>query len=366
MSTTIGIGNIVGPIIALGYGGPGTLVGFVLGTLLGSATTFTEVVLSIMYRSQRTDGSTAGGPMEYLKKELGNSWAWLYAFFGSMLLIAWSMSQSNTLAILLSKNNISPLYSGIFLAISILFILLRGVSLIGKISNVLVPVMFIVYSITTGLIIIKNIHKLPEILSLIGTSFFSPKTAIAGSAGFGLSQMIRWGFARAVQTNEIGTGTSTFPHSITSGNAQNQAALATVAVYTNGILCILSSLTLLTSDLWQQAHAIFDINLFNAILVQNYGNIGNIILTLCACMFAFGTILGNCYNGSQCFLYITKNRWLFSYYFIAALFVFWGALSKVSFVWSIADYFVIPVAIPHIIGLLIIAWKKPSIFELNK
>jgi len=365
MSTTIGIGNIVGPIVALGYGGPGTLFGFILGTLLGSATTFTEVMLSILYRQKRTDGSIAGGPMEYLKKELGNSWAFIYAFFGSMLLIAWSMSQSNTLAVLLSTNNISTLYSGIFLAVATLYILLKGVSWIGRISNFLVPFMFITYSVVTSLIIIKNAHKLPEIFNLIVTSFFSPKTAIAGTAGFGYSQMLRWGFARAVQTNEIGTGTSTFPHSITTGNAKNQATLATIAVYTNGLLCILSSLTLLTSDLWQQAGTVFDISLFNNILTQNYGSAGSIILTICASMFAFGTILGNCYNGSQCFLYVTKNKWLKEYFYISAIFIFLGAIANVSFVWSIADYFVIPVAVPHIIGLLIIAVRHPSIFKLT-
>jgi AGCS family alanine or glycine:cation symporter len=365
MSTTIGIGNMVGPIVAIGYGGPGTLIGFILGTILGSATTFTEVVLSIIYRKIRPDGSLSGGPMEYLREELGAIWAWIYAFFGFLLLVAWSSSQSNTLALLLQPYNISPTIAGLALAGAVLFILMRGVALIGKLSEVLVPIMFVIYSCTTLWIVIQNSEKLPDIFHLIWNSFFSPNMVVGAASGIGMSQVIRWGFARAVQTNEIGTGTGTFPHSITTASPKAQASLATIAIYTNGFLCVLSGLVILVTDAWKAPGAIFDISMFSKILTEYYGPWGNILLTACAFMFAFGTILGNCYNGSQCFLYVTENRWIKLYYAVTALSVFWGAIAKVSVVWSIADYFVIPVAVPHIIGLLIIALRRPSIFKLD-
>lgn len=365
MSTTIGIGNMVGPIIAIGYGGPGTLIGFAIGTLLGSATTFTEVALSILYRKIKPDGTLASGPMEYLREEAGTLWAWVYAFFGFLLLVAWSSSQSNTLAILLQPHNISPVAAGLFLAGTTLFILMRGVALIGKLSEILVPIMFVVYSSTTLWIIIQNADKLPDVFKLMWTSFFSPSTILGAGAGVGMSQVIRWGFARAVQTNEIGTGTGTFAHSITTASPTAQAALATVAIYTNGLLCMLSGLVILVTDAWRVPGAIFDITMFSKILTDAYGAWGSILLTTCAFMFAFGTILGNCYNGSQCFLYVTKNRWINAYYLVTALAVFWGAIAKVSVVWSIVDYFVIPVAVPHIIAILVIAWKHPEIFKIN-
>jgi len=365
MSTTIGIGNMVGPIVAIGYGGPGTLMGFILGTLLGSATTFTEVVLSIMYRKVRPDGSTSGGPMEYLREELGAVWAWIYAFFGFLLLIAWSSSQSNTLALLLQPHNISPTIAGLVLSGIVLFILMRGVALIGKLSEILVPIMFIIYSCTTLWIIIQNSEKLPDVFRLVWESFWSPNMVAGAATGIGMSQVIRWGFARAVQANEIGTGTGTFPHSITTASPTAQASLATIAIYTNGFLCVLSGLVILVTGAWKIPGAVFDISMFSKILTEYYGLWGNVLLTVCAFMFAFGTILGNCYNGSQCFLYVTENRWIKLYYVVTALSVFLGAIAKVSVVWSIIDYFVIPVAVPHIIGLLIIAFRRPSIFKLD-
>ena len=47
MSTTIGVSNIIGPLIAIGIGGPGSMDGFFLATILGSAATFAEVTFAL-------------------------------------------------------------------------------------------------------------------------------------------------------------------------------------------------------------------------------------------------------------------------------------------------------------------------------
>ena len=38
MATSLGIGNIVAPIVAISFGGPGALLGFLLATIFGTAT----------------------------------------------------------------------------------------------------------------------------------------------------------------------------------------------------------------------------------------------------------------------------------------------------------------------------------------
>lgn len=70
MSTTLGIGTIVGPIIAIHLGGPGALLGFFLTSILGSAATFTEVCLCVKFRSKSKLGYIIGGPMEYLNDRM--------------------------------------------------------------------------------------------------------------------------------------------------------------------------------------------------------------------------------------------------------------------------------------------------------
>ncbi|MFI5206364.1 MAG: alanine:cation symporter family protein, partial [Candidatus Paceibacterales bacterium] len=90
MAATIGVGNIVAPIFAIGKGGPGALVGFMLAAFFGGATTFSEVVFSINYRKRFSDGTISGGPMQYLKEALHPYISYFYAISLFTLYIFWT------------------------------------------------------------------------------------------------------------------------------------------------------------------------------------------------------------------------------------------------------------------------------------
>ena len=68
MSTTIGMGNLVGPTVAIFAGGPGALFWLLLYIFFGSVTKFTEVVFAMLTRIKTDNGHILGGPMQYLKK----------------------------------------------------------------------------------------------------------------------------------------------------------------------------------------------------------------------------------------------------------------------------------------------------------
>ena len=71
-----------------------------------------------------------------------------------------------------------------------------------------------------------------------------------------------------------------------------------------------------------------------------------------ALLFGFGTILGNSFNGGQCFGYLSQNKNR-AYYLAATLvMVFLGALGEVKTVWSMVDIVLCFMAVPHMIGLL--------------
>ena len=110
MSTTLGIGSIVGPIVAIRWGGPGALVGFLLTAFFGSAVTYTEVGLCVKYRGQKLNGEIEGGPMQYLKQIFSPFIAKWYAFFGCIVMTAWSSAQANQLGAILD----SPLLPSLF------------------------------------------------------------------------------------------------------------------------------------------------------------------------------------------------------------------------------------------------------------
>ncbi len=97
MSTTLGIGTIVAPVIAISLGGPGSLFGFLLTAFFGSAATFAEVSLTLQHRKKLESGAIMGGPMQYLKYLISPAAAKWYALCCLVLMMAWSGAQANQL-----------------------------------------------------------------------------------------------------------------------------------------------------------------------------------------------------------------------------------------------------------------------------
>lgn len=359
MATAFGIGNIVAPIIAVGFGGPGALLGFIIAPLFGTATAFTEVSLALSYRKKAPDGKIMGGPMQYLKEGISPLFAMIYAVCGCVMLVSWSGKQTNTLAVMLKSYHVPTYITGIVIAILTSFVLMKGIKLIGNIAEKIMPVMFTVYFSAMLYMLLLHIRNVPHAFKLIFQSAFTPEALAGAGVGLGLQKALQWGLSEAVFTNEAGVGTITIPHSMSATKSSlDQGILSMVSVYTSGILAVLSGLTILASGIWLDPRASFDITMLSQLLRNHFSFIGPIILAITVILFAFTSIIGNSFNGSQCFLYATKNRWLKRYYGFIALIVFICAIMDVKTLWSLGGYFIVPVAIPNIIGIVVLSFKR--------
>lgn len=364
LSTSIGISNIAGPIVVMGMGGPGAMAGFLLASFFGAAMTFWEVFLAVKYRRTLKNGSFAGGPMEYLNKYFNKSFALFYSAATFLAITLWTSNQSNNLALLLESSGIAKPITGIVLTILVLAVLIGGVKRIGKVNDIMVPFMFVIYCVLTLSIIFHHYDQIPNALRLIFVSPFSLQGAGGFAGGFGMIAIIRSGFARAVQTNEFGIGTATFPHSATTGaNPYYQAILSMAAVYANTFLSMLTALTVLVTGAWKTQGAAFDVSMFYKIVVAHFPTLGGTMLTVCGVLFAFGTILGNSYNANQCFNFGFKNNYKILFYFFVALSIIFGSVATGNTTWILADYFIVPVVIPHTIAILILALRENNIFK---
>src|SRR4051812_24810435 len=89
ISATVGLGSIAGVSVAVAVGGPGAIFWIVAAGMLGMATKFAEVTLSMCYRRIDADGKVFGGPFQYIeagmrdlnKPTLGRVLALLFAVF---------------------------------------------------------------------------------------------------------------------------------------------------------------------------------------------------------------------------------------------------------------------------------------------
>lgn len=358
MSTTLGIGTIVGPIIAIHLGGPGALLGFLLTSILGSAATFTEVSLCVKFRTKSKFDCIIGGPMEYLKKMLSPKMAKWYAISCCILMTAWSGAQANQLAAildspLLGDYRISPAISGFVLAGLVFFSLFGGIKRISSLSAKMVPLMFVLFLGSSFWILLSNIEMLPSTLSLIFSSALSPYAMASGTVVGGLVSSLRWGIFKGTQATEAGIGTQTIPHSMTnSEDAVYQGTLSMISTYTAGFVAFLSGCVVLVTGTWQDPELPMGISMIAASFEIYFSSLGLVIVAFCTFLFGFGTSVGNSYNGSQCFIYLVGPKQIRYYFIFSACVIFLGAIAEVKTFWSIIDLFLAGMAIPHMFALM--------------
>lgn len=369
MSTTIGISTIVSPVIAIRIGGPGAVLGFLLATLLGCAVNFTEVTFALSYRKHHPVKGVAGGPMQYLQDEIRPFVAKWYALFGFILLMAWSAAQANQLSEILNSPllggfRIPHWITGLLLALLITVVLMGGIKRVASFSSKLVPLMFFLYVGGACWIVFSNLDKLPSIFHMVIDSAFAPQTFASGVTVGGVVSALRWGVFKGLHSNEAGVGTQTIPHSMAeTDGAVDQGILAMVSTYSAGFICLLSCFVALVTETWLDPHLSLGINMVAASFQAYFSTIGVLIVVASALLFAFGTILGNSYNGSQCFIYLTKSRYLNAYYLATAGLIFVGCISDVAAIWSFVDYLLVPVLVPHILSIAYLSFKQGALLK---
>ncbi|HSX13671.1 MAG TPA: alanine:cation symporter family protein [Chlamydiales bacterium] len=367
MSTTLGIGTIVGPVIAISLGGPGALIGFLLTSFFGSAATFVEVNLAIQTREKLPNGQIMGGPMLYLKKIFSPLAAKWYALCCFVLMIAWSSAQANQLAAildspLLGDYRIPTMISGTILGIIIFFLLMGGIKKVGAIEAKLIPVKFIVYVGACLFILLSDVARLSEIMGTIFSCAFKPYAMASGAVVGGLMSALRWGIFRGIQTCEAGVGTQTIPHSMAETNDPvAQGTIAMLSTYAAGIIAFLSGCVALMTNTWQDPSLPLGMSMVAASFKMYFGAFGVIGIASCAVIFAFGTILGNGYNGGQAFGYLTHHTRLYVYYASTAVCIFLGCIADAKIVWALTDIILTAMVLPHIAALIVHVTTKPKL-----
>ncbi len=356
MSTTLGISTIVSPVIAICLGGPGALLGFLVVSVFGSAATYAEVSLSLQHRRMR-QGGILGGPMQYLRQLLSPRAAQVYAISCMLLMAAWSAAQANQLSALLVNWHIPTHYSGILLALVVIVLLIGGIKRIGAFSAKLVPVMFVLYFGSCLYIICANYTQIIPSLALVFHSAFSPVAVATGAAVGGLVSALRWGVFKGIQSSEAGIGTQSISHSMADEKQEgDQATLAMFSTYMAGGVAFISGLVTLVTGTWNNPELPIGIGMMAAAFELHFGFAGMIIIAFSTLLFAFGTILGNSYNGSQCYGFLARGKRLWLYYGLTALLIILGSIGEVTTVWSVIDIFLAGLALPHMYALIM--WAR--------
>lgn len=359
LSATIGTGNIVGVATAIGLGGPGALFWMWCSALLGMATKYAEAVCAVHFREKSITGNHVGGPMYYIRKGLGQRWAplaILFAIFGACAGFGiGNMVQANSVADALQNSfGMARWVTAGALVVLVGVVLLGGVQRVADVAKHLVPVMAISYVAAGLIVVVVNIALVPEALSLILKSAFTPVAAQGGFAGAAVALAIQMGIARGVFSNEAGLGSAPMAHAAAAtDNPVRQGTVAMLGTFIDTIIvCSITGLAIIVSGAWagEANGAAMSQAAFDSVLPY-----GDKIVSLALVVFAFTTILGWSYYGERCVEYLFGPKAITPFRVLWVLAIPAGVFLSLKVVWILADILNGLMAIPNLIALILLS-----------
>jgi AGCS family alanine or glycine:cation symporter len=367
LSSTVGTGNIAGVATAIGIGGPGALFWMWCTALVGMATKYAEAVLAVNYRETDAAGKKVGGPMYYIKNGLGKRWkplAFLFALFGALAGFGLANTvQSNTVSQVLFNNfQIPTVVSGLVMAFLVALVLLGGIQRIAQVAGKLVPLMTVIYLVSTLVILLMNLPDIPAALVFIVDSAFNGTAATGGFAGATVMLALRMGVSRGIFSNESGLGSAPIAHAAAATNSPvRQGTIAMLGTFIDTlIICTMTGLVLIVTDVWNSdlQGAAMTLQVFDSSLP-----FGGDILSLCIALFAFTTMLGWSYYGERCAQFLLGPKVVLPFRVLWVVGIFLGTQMSLGLVWKMSDALNGMMAIPNLIALLLLS---PVVFKLTR
>jgi AGCS family alanine or glycine:cation symporter len=331
--------------------------------LVGMATKYSEAVLGVRFRETDVRGEKSGGPMYYLENgirwgSLGRVLAISFALFATLAAFGIGNGvQSNSVAEAVSNvTGFSRLAIGLATAFLVATVILGGVKSIGRFTGVFVPVMILLYIGAAGLVLLLNLDRVPDAFRLVFEHAFSGQAAAGGAVGYTISQAIRSGVSRGVFSNESGLGTG----AIAAAAAQTrepvrQALISMTQTFIDTlVVCTFTGIAILSTGAWEMG-------LDGASMTQQAfstglpGAWGQNLVALCLSFFAFSTILGWSYYGERNLQYLVGSRAIVPYRLLFVAVTAVAAVVELDVVWLISDVMNGLMALPNLIGLLLLS-----------
>ena len=384
-ASRVGTGNIVGVSTAICLGGFGAVFWMWVSALFGMVTKFSEVTLAVKYRERNEKGDWCGGPMYYIKNGLGPKWKWLgviFSVFGALAAFGiGNIAQVNSIADSVksvaiafnedaaNKEMLICLITGICVAIFVALVLLGGVKRIGQVTEKLVPLMAVIYIVCALIVVFANVSAVPGVFASIFKGAFNPAAVTGGAAGISIKLAMTKGVGRGVFSNEAGLGSAPIAHAATSEkNPVKQGLYGIFEVFMDTIvICTLTSLVVLCSGAATGNYGNNDLaGVPTAVagFASVFGDkLGSLILAVGLLLFATSTILGWALYGTRCAEFLFGSKIIRPYQVLFCLVVIAGSVANLKLVWDISDTLNGLMAIPNLIGILLLS---PVVIKLTK
>ncbi|MDP5254581.1 MULTISPECIES: sodium:alanine symporter family protein [unclassified Vibrio] len=364
LAARVGTGNMAGVAVAITLGGPGAIFWMWVVAVVGMATAFAESTLAQLYKTKDSDGNFRGGPAYYMEKGLGMRW--MGSLFSVLLLIAFGFvfnavqanSIVNAMETAFGWNN---LYVGIVIAVLAGIVIFGGIKRIAKTAELIVPVMALIYLAIAVSILLLNINKLPDVLTLIFANAFGFKEVAAGGLGYAIAQAVLNGVKRGLFSNEAGMGSAPNaaaaatpypPHPASQGYVQMMGVFVDTIVICSSTVAII-----LMSGEYVPHGEITGIELTQAALSSQVGDWGSTFIAVAIFFFAFTSIIANYSYAETNLLFLERKGKVGIVFFRFAVLamVIFGSVASLPVVWGLADVSMGLMAIVNLVAILLLS-----------
>ena len=324
-ASRVGTGNIMGVSTALCLGGPGALFWMWVTAVLGGASAFVESTLAQIYKKKDSDGSYIFAIVLILTYMVGYN-----------MLAAYNTQDTFTAFSFYGRT--TSIVVGAVLAVLFAICVLGGGKRLTKVTEVLVPLMGVLFTVVSLIVVIMHITALPKVFGMIFSNAFDFRSIFGGFTG----SCIMWGIKRGLYSNEAGMGSA--PNAAAAADVSHpakQGLVQMLSVFIDTLLiCSATAFMCLFSGVEPNA------DLAGAAYVQAcvksaLGGFGPVFMAIAVCLFAFTTLLGNYYYTEGCLRFILKRNpskgFMTFWRLCATALIFIGAIISAGLAWDTAD-----------------------------
>ncbi len=365
IASRVGTGNIAGVAIAVTLGGPGAVFWMWLVAFLGMATAFIEATLAQLFKIRWHDGTFRGGPAFYIQRGLGSrTWGVVFALFLICSFgISFEMVQANTIAATLETQfKMSPWATAAILLILCGPIVYGGLKAVAKASEIVAPLMAIVYIGLAVAVVLMNLDKVGPTFSLIVENAFGLRETLGGLAG-SMSAAMMNGVRRGLFSNEAGEGSA--PNAASTAHVTHpakQGLIQSAGVFVDTILvCSATAFILFNADpealkpYWASSDpAGADMTI--TALESTLGSWAGPVMVVLICVFAGSSVIGNFAYAEVNMDFLTKGKaWgdkLLKAIVIVSIVL--GSVAELKLVWNFADLTMTGMALINIVSIVML------------
>ena len=306
-----------------------------------------ENTLSICYR-EKINGEYRGGSAYYLKKGLNSK---VFSLLISVFLvlsntILFQPLQVNTINLALNISlGIPKEVTLIFLLLLCFFVIFKGTKKIIKFSEIIVPIMSLLYVFIGIVIIIINFKIFPKVLGLILREAFDKEAILSGC--------IYVGIKRSLFSHEAGLGTTPSISAMTENvKPIEQGYISAVGIFIDTL--VMCSITGFMVLIYNVDLTVYDgVDLIIYIFEIIFGSFGGFLAVFFLLTFALATIVSEYYLGESNFLFISKkkkSKIIFKILFITGIIM--GIFLDTSKIWFFIDLGIILLGLINIISII--------------